>query len=143
MGAGTLYQLAQDSTVAWLCIDFDGGAHHHALVDPLAAALYAHEKAAVLGLPCYLERPGGGSGWHLWVFFAEPVAAQAARLLGLLLALDDAPCVKGGVADPVKGYGIEVFPKQAQLTPGGLGNMVWLPLWFEAAEGANHLPAGE
>ncbi|HEX8823846.1 MAG TPA: VapE domain-containing protein [Archangium sp.] len=132
------YQLAQDSTVAWLCIDFDAGHHHHALVDPLAAALQAHDKAQRAGLPCYLERSGGGYGWHLWVFFADPVAAQVARSLGLLLAPDDAPCVKGGVADPVKGHGIEVFPKQAQLPPGGLGNMVWLPLWSEAAEGANH-----
>ena len=140
------YQLAQDSTVAWLCIDFDGGDHHHhALVDPLAAALQAHDKAQRAGLPCYLERSGGGSGWHLWSFFAEPVAAQAARSLGLLFAPDDAPCVKGGVADPVKGHGIEIFSKQALLPSGGLGNMVWLPLWSEAEEGANHFyrPGGE
>jgi hypothetical protein len=94
-----------------LCIDFDGGTHHNALVAPHAAALYAYNKALRAGLSCYLERSGGGSGWHLWIFFAQPVEAAKVRRLGLLLAPYDALLVNGGVADPTRGYGIVSLPR--------------------------------
>jgi hypothetical protein len=39
--------------------------------------------------------------------------------------------------DVLSARGIECFPKQAKLGKKGYGNLVWLPWWREAAEGAN------
>ena len=126
------YCPAPDGTTKWLCIDFDGAGHANALADPKAAALNAMDRAERLALPAYLEQSGGGNGWHLWCFFAEPLAASSAKRLGLALAPSDAPLAKGGIAEPKKGRGIEVFPKQRLIKQGGFGNLVWLPWWANA-----------
>jgi len=126
-----------DDTTRWLCLDFDGAGHAGALADPQAAAVATHEAFVRAGLPAYLERSGGGKGWHLWCFFDPPIAAAKAQALGRALAPNDAPLAEGGVADPRAGRGIEVFPKQAKVRRKGFGNLVWLPWWRGAAEGAN------
>ncbi len=139
-GEGTLterfrvgaYCPAPDGTTKWLCVDFDGAGHANALADPLESATRAIKRAEQLALPVYLEQSGGGSGWHLWCFFAEPIAASSAKRLGLALAPCDSPLAKGGVAEPKKGRGIEVFPKQRRIKHGGFGNLVWLPWWSGA-----------
>jgi hypothetical protein len=131
------YCLAADSMVRWLCLDFDGAGHANGLADPTAAALAAHREATARGVPAYLERSGGGRGWHLWMFFAEPVAAAMARRLGFALAPRDAMLADGRTADPESSLGIEVFPKQERIAKGGVGNLVWLPWWSGAAPGGN------
>jgi hypothetical protein len=70
----------------------------------------------------YLERSGGGHGWHLWVFFESPVAAAKVRRLGFALAPRDAMLADGRAADPESSLGIEVFPKQERIVKGGVGN---------------------
>lgn len=121
----------------WVCLDFDGGAAHSApLLDPLGEALKALDKAEGLGLPAYLERSGGGSGWHLWLFPAEPISVEMARTLGLGLAPTGAKLAGDlGFASPILGQGIEVFPKG--FLPARLGSPIWLPWWSGAAEGGN------
>jgi hypothetical protein len=126
-----------ENLAKWLCIDFDGAGHAGALADPTAAARAAQLAFEGAGLPAHLERSGGGKGWHLWCFFEEPLPAKKAQALGHALAPRDAPLATGGVADPSAARGIEVFPKQARVKPGGFGNQVWLPWWHEAPEGAN------
>jgi hypothetical protein len=124
----------------WLCLDFDGAGHADALADPGVAAVGTLRDARAAGLPAYLERSGGGNGWHVWVLFAEGLSAGDARELGLLLAPREAPLVRGGTADPAAGRGIEVFPKQAvhrRKGPKKYGNLVWLPWWSGAAPGGN------
>ncbi len=118
----------------WLCLDFDGAGHKAALADALAAALDAHRRARELGITAYLERSRGGKGWHLWAFFAAPVATAKARRLGLALAPKNAPLQGGGTADAVSGTAIEVFPKSKD---GEVGNQVWAPWFHGAAAGAN------
>jgi hypothetical protein len=131
------YCPAPDGNTRWLCIDFDGAGHAHALADPLAAARAAQAAFERNGLPSYLERSGGGNGWHVWCFFEPPIAAAEAQAIARALAPADAPLTKGGVADVRAGRGIEVFPKQASVSQDGTGNQVWLPYWHGAAEGAN------
>jgi hypothetical protein len=147
-----IYAPAVDGTTKWLCLDFDGGADHaDALADPTAAALAAVRAFAGAGLPAHLERSKSGKGWHLWCFFSEPISAGNARALGKRLAPSDAPLVAGGVADPERSHGIEIFPKQEKLRrrggSTGLGNMVWAPWFYGASEGGNLFhrlsPAGE
>lgn len=130
----------------WLCLDFDGHGHSHALADPAGAVRRAHRAFHEAGLPAHVERSGGGNGWHLWCFFDPPILAEDAIRIGRFLAPRDCPLERGGVADTARCMGIELFPKQASLGPGGLGNMVWLPWWSGArAPGANlfHRPDGD
>lgn len=132
------YCPAPDGSAAWCCLDFDGGAEHaNALTDALGAALYAIKKADALGVPVYLERSGGGNGWHVWAFFEPGTPAWKARALGLLLAPNDVPLAKGGMADSRRGVGIEVFPKSSQVSEGGVGLQVWLPWHWNVRDGAN------
>ena len=143
-GSGTLkgqfrvgsYAPAPDGTTRWLCLDFDGPGHSNPLADPLAAAIEARDAFVAVGLPVYLERSGGGQGWHLWCFFEQPIPAGKARELGLTLAPKGASLVSGERADASANRGIEVFPKQMSKHTG-VGNCVWLPWWGEAPAGAN------
>ena len=122
----------------WLCLDFDGADHADGLVDPKAAVLEAHRTCSELGVPAHIERSGGGKGWHLWVFFDELVSAKDARQLAWHVAPDDQLLVSGRLADARVNRGIEVFPKQDRVRKKkGFGNLVWLPFWSEAPEGAN------
>jgi len=126
----------------WLCIDFDAGNDEksYPLADATAALWDTLSRFAQLGIPAYPERSGGGQGWHLWVFFAEPIAAAKARRLALRLIPPGVPLANGSPADPKRNKGIEVFPKKTQLN-GGLGSMVWLPYWSGAAPGGNQFYA--
>lgn len=125
-----------DDTTRWLCLDFDGPGHAKALADPQATAGVAYDAFTKVGLPVYLERSGGGKGWHLWCFFDPPLPAAKGQALGRALAPKDAPLADGKVADASSNRGIEVFPKQKSRR-SGFGNLVWLPWWQGAPEGAN------
>ena len=143
-GPGTLkgrfrvgsYAPSIEGTTRWLCLDFDGPGHSNPLADPLAAAIEARDAFVAVGLPVYLERSGGGHGWHIWCFFEQPIPAGKARELGLTLAPKGALLISGEPADPGANRGIEVFPKQMSKHTG-VGNCVWLPWWSEAPAGAN------
>ncbi|MFA6034045.1 MAG: hypothetical protein WC889_14190, partial [Myxococcota bacterium] len=123
----------------WLCLDFDGGADHaDSLADPQGAVIDAYKACSALGLPSIIECSGGGKGWHLWVLFSEPVPAKDARRLGIAIAPKDAPLVAGNCADARRACGIEIFPKQDKIKKkSGFGNLVWLPWWSGAPDGAN------
>lgn len=134
------YSPGLDDTTRWLCIDFDGDGHAGALVDPIGTAQQALTAFEHAGLPAYMERSGGGKGWHLWCFFDPALPAGHARAIGHALAPKDALLSTGAVADPRSHRGIEVFPKQDGLHKKGkkgFGNLVWLPWWTGAPEGSN------
>jgi len=128
-----------DGLTRWVCLDFDGAGHANALADPQAAALSAYDAFAAAGLPAHLERSGGGTGWHVWCFFDPPLAAANAQAVGRALAPKNAPLAgrPNVFADARSARGIEVFPKQSKLSRRGFGNLVWLPWWHGAPEGAN------
>jgi hypothetical protein len=132
------YAPAPDGSTKWLCIDLDGAGEHSApLADPLAVALSITRQAWRVGLAPYLERSKGGSGWHVWQFFDEPLAAKLARALGFALAPHDALLTDGGFADADAGKGIEIFPKADRIKADGVGNQVWLPWCYQAKRGGN------
>lgn len=138
-----VYAPAPDNTTRWVCLDFDGAGHSDALADPAAAAVDTLRRLQGAGINAYLERSGGGSGYHVWIFFAQPEPADRARELGHHFAPRDARlagCGDGGeeFADPAAGRGIEVFPKQgAHRGKQKTGNLVWAPWWAGATTGGN------
>lgn len=132
-----IYLLQQDSRVRLAVIDADLAPRFREA--PLKAPdrdLLQREKTYLVkrlldlsrrhGLPPLVEF-SGGKGYHFWYFFAEPVAAAAARsalqqLVKMLAA--DLSC-----------FNLEVFPKQDRVDGKGLGNLVKLPLGLHRLSG--------
>lgn len=111
----------EDNTVRFACIDNDIDDDSDA---PLEHALVATRKerdhANSLGLDekqVWMEF-SGRRGYHLWMFFEEPIPAAHAK--ALLEEIDSAVEIEGGHT--------EVFPKQIAVEPGGYGNLVKTPL---------------
>lgn len=133
------YTPTADGMTRWVCFDIDGKGHADALEDPLAAAEEIIARLRKRSFPSYLERSGGGYGFHVWVFFSEPITARAARTVALA-CVDSVPAKAkrlkaGGQANVRKNSGLEVFPKTIEgVGDRGFGNMVWLPWWGGARQ---------
>lgn len=84
------------------------------------------ELSAEASLPCIIEF-SGGKGYHFWYPFENPVPAGVVRSALELLAAK--------VRRDVECFGLEVFPKQDQLSGKGLGNLVKLPLGIHRGTG--------
>mgnify|MGYP000353688417 CR=1 FL=1 len=112
-----VYPLLTDDTCWFLACDLDGTAWQ---LDALALLGVCGE----LGVPAALERSRSGAGAHVWVFFAEPVAASAARRLGAVLLRE--AMSRRGELDLVS-YD-RLFPNQDFLPAKGFGNLIALPL---------------
>lgn len=132
-----IYLLQQDSRVRLAVIDADLAPRFRDA--PLKAPdrdLLQREKTYLVkrlselsrghGLPPLVEF-SGGKGYHFWYFFAEPVAAAAARsALQQLVRM---------LAGDLSCFNLEVFPKQDRLDGKGLGNLVKLPLGLHRLSG--------
>jgi hypothetical protein len=130
------YTLAEDNTVSWGCIDLDAGqAKSYPLKDLDHVAITISSIASERGLPHYIEVSASGCGRHIWFFFDRPVYAGDVRRLLFSLITQRFELLKGGFSDPKGNRGIEIFPKQSQLSERGIGNMVWVPWWFGANPG--------
>jgi hypothetical protein len=132
------YLPAADGTTVFGCVDADGKGHHSApLKDPRGVALDIRGSLDVLKITSFLEKSGSGTGWHVWTFFDKPVPARKVRELLYDVIPSEVELADGTKADGKSKKGPEVFPKQDSIADGGLGNMLWLPWWSEAPEGAN------
>ena len=112
-----LYPLLDDNSCWFLVADFDGGA---AMLDALAYTKAARSE----GVPAAVELSKSGRGAHVWVFFAAPVAAAAARALGTVL-LREAMVLRGSM--DLRSYD-RLFPNQDVMPEGGFGNLIAAPL---------------
>lgn len=131
------YTPAPDGTTKWVCLDFDGGDHADALADPKETTLQTWRRFREAGLAAYLERSGSGKGWHLWCFFEPPLKAETARDLARALIPEEVTLASSEVVRTNTGRGVEIFPKQSKVEKKGYGNLVWLPWWSGAEDGAN------
>lgn len=122
-----LYQLSADDRVIWLVFDIDVNSElvrqaQLSMVDAVANARQHTRSLARLlqgyGIP-FLCEYSGSKGYHLWVFFDEPVSASKAQAVGRWLEQQVAP---------PRGIAVEVFPKQSGRN--SLGSLVKMPLGY-------------
>lgn len=130
------YSPDTDGCTRWASIDIDGAGHSNPVADPAHVAFQIKSTCKNMGIPAYMEKSGGGNGWHIWIFFSNPIPAVKVRQFAILLAPTDALLANGGLADAAKSAGIEIFPKQDRIAPDGFGNFVWLPRWHGGKDGA-------
>lgn len=112
-----LYPLLRDDTCQLLACDFDGPTW------PLDAGAFV-DAARAAGIPAALELSRSGDGAHVWMFFAGPVAASAARRIGVYL-LREAMTVRAEI--DLASYD-RLFPAQGFMPKGSFGNLIALPL---------------
>ena len=110
------YQI-QDQRVKWLCLDVDAyeGASDEDIqqtVKNIAARVYKR-----FGPNSFLVENSGSKGYHVWLFFDEPLLVAYAFSLGHNLTND--------IPTP-DSLNIEVYPKS--VSPRGIGSTVKLPL---------------
>ena len=115
-----IYPLLRDDMCMLLACDFDGGSW---ALDALAFL----DRCHVAGVPAVLERSRSGDGAHVWVFFEQPVAAAAARAMGMGL-LREAMTVRAEL--DLASYD-RFFPSQDFMPKGSFGNLIALPLHGE------------
>ncbi len=127
-GVVGLYPLLQDNTCHLLAVDFDKTDWQDAV---RAMALACSE----LDIPHAIEISRSGSGGHIWIFFSDPVSARDARLLGFGL-LDKAMEIHPGLS--FESYD-RLFPNQDIIPEGGFGNLIALPLQYQARQKGNSL----
>ena len=130
------YAPGVDGLTKWICIDIDGPGHATAVEDPLGMTIQIKKILDGWAKP-YVEISGGGHGWHLWAFFAEPVSAQSVREFVLSALPNSIRLANGNIVPIHSNKGVEVFPKRGSVINNGVGGMVWLPYWHGAKGDAN------
>ena len=121
-----VYPLLEDDTCWFLAADFDA----ESWADDVAAFV---ETSRTIGLPAAVERSRSGNGAHVWFFFAAPVAAATARRMGCYLVTET---MSRRHQLAMASYD-RLFPNQDTLPRGGFGNLIALPLQYEARERGN------
>ncbi len=121
-----VYPLLEDDTCAILAIDFDG----KAWADDVSSFL---ETSIKLGMTPAVERSRSGKGAHVWFFFEECVSAASARKMGCYL-ITQTMTQRHQIS--MASYD-RLFPSQDTMPRGGFGNLIALPLQYEARRAGN------
>ena len=115
-----VYPLLSDDTCRFLAVDFDKSTWQ----EDVAAF---RETCTALDLPVAVERSRSGNGAHVWFFFAEPVMASVARVMGCFLITET---MSRRHQLSMESYD-RLFPSQDTMPRGGFGNLIALPLQGE------------
>ncbi|MBN2595140.1 MAG: DEAD/DEAH box helicase family protein [Sedimentisphaerales bacterium] len=121
-----VYPMLRDETCFFLAVDFD---KTHWQQDAFAFLSVCRD----MKLAASLERSRSGHGGHVWLFFAEPIAAGLARRLGANILTETMECRPDVGLDSYDRF----FPNQDTLPQGGFGNLIALPLQKQAKEHGN------
>lgn len=121
-----IYPLLKDNTCHLLAIDFDDGNWFQEI-------LCVKRVAQKYNIDTVMERSQSGLGGHLWIFFKTPILAVKARKLGRFL-LKDAMRIEKSLA--LTSFD-RMFPNQDTILEDGFGNLIALPLQFDAYQMKN------
>ncbi|HPG58080.1 MAG TPA: CRISPR-associated primase-polymerase type A1 [Candidatus Wallbacteria bacterium] len=125
-----MYPVRSDNTVKFMAFDIDVSRHYLMSCDEsevrsklgearLLVTEIVRRLASVAIVP--MVEFSGAKGYHVWVFFEEPVAAAVARKFAeVVLAKID--------LEKYEYIGVEIFPKQAMVGDGAIGNLIKIPL---------------
>jgi superfamily II DNA or RNA helicase len=121
-----VYPLLEDETCWFLAVDFDGTRWRD---DVLAF----RETCRTIGVTSSVERSHSGNGAHAWFFFVSPLPAGVARTMGCYLITE--------TMSRRHELGMEsydrLFPNQDTMPRGGFGNLIALPLQYDARKRGN------
>jgi len=121
-----VYVLDAEARAKFLAADFDD---HKGMLE--TSAVWAEvrrfvEVCTAQAWRVHVERSKSGKGYHVWMFFDEPVEARKLRALGRWL-FEEAQAIREG-----EDFGTfdRFFPAQSVLPPAGkgFGNLIGLPL---------------
>jgi hypothetical protein len=115
-----LYPIRADlKTVLFSALDFDVSPEAFPTMDAARHAVrVASQVLTRMALPHLLEH-SGNKGYHLWVTFAVPIPARTARQF--------LRAVVGQIEEETGKVVVELYPKQDEIPPGGVGNLIKLP----------------
>ncbi|GEM_PF-7113672 len=132
-----VYQIKLNNTVKWVVFDLDisfkslkdflrsGDKFDKAMGEMLEIFKELKNSLSKSGISSYIE-DSGFKGYHLWIFFKDPVNAGTAREFAEMW---------GKKLSVPPQFHLEIFPKQARVPSNGYGNLVKLP-------GGIHLKTG-
>lgn len=120
MGIG-LYPLNLDNSCYLIALDFDEN-------DWFEDMHSVYKIAMKYGIHPLMERSASGLGGHLWIFFEEAISAMKARNLMMLFIQEAMEVNKQLKFDSFD----RMFPNQDRMPQGSFGNLIALPLRYDA-----------
>jgi len=121
-----VYPILDDDRCRFLAADFD----KESWVDDVGAFV---DTCRGVGLAVAVERSRSGNGAHVWFFFAAPIPAVSARRMVCYLITET---MTRRHQLSLESYD-RLFPNQDTLPRGGFGNLIALPLQYEARRHGN------
>jgi hypothetical protein len=109
----------------------DGANHSDGVHDPHGTTIKVFNSLKKAGFSPLIEKSFSGEGFHIWVFFDQPIEAQIVTptIRALLPEVTLANSVKGEESRKAE---LEIFPKNFHVRKGGVGSAVWLPLFHQS-----------
>lgn len=124
-----LYPLMEENLCKFLAMDFDSHDTKNQTTwkeDILAV----HKASSDFGIKSYIEISRSGNGGHLWIFFDEIISARLARGLGTAVIK---AAMQKRHSIPFESFD-RFFPNQDEISKGGYGNLIALPLQGKAVK---------
>ncbi len=126
-----VYPLLKDNSCNFVAADFDK--HKPADPAPLSDIQKVGEVLQLQEIPHIIVKSKSGKGYHVYLFFSEPVPAWKAR--GVMFAvLEEAGIPKEGSSFD------RLFPNQDQLSGKGIGNLIGMPFHGKNIKKGNGIP---
>lgn len=127
-----IFPMLPGDLTAWVAADLD---NHDGTKDPAADLEKIVQMARSLSIPLSIFSSSSGKGFHVYLFFEEPVPAGKARNL-LLSFLKWTKVDISHRLDKLGSFDC-VFPKQDKLKSGEIGNLIALPYFGQAMKDRN------